>query len=468
MQHSGYGEQCPKAPKMAAVLKNNPMFGQQTTAGSFGVRGRYVELRWIDPSEIHTIRSGPMYVTAQPTEVSARQESWGSIVLIYAIGLLAATTIGQTIPVIGQMAQVFHAGSKAGWIVSIPSVVVAVGAVLAGWVVDRLGDKAVLLVGSAIIIAGDFGVAYADSLQWLLSMRVVEGVGYFCTSVAALALLMRTTHGRRRNSALTLWSSYIPMSFAVPLIFAAQLAAPGRWRWAFTGHALVLATLGIIAVFKLPSRGRAAVVSGLALTIRTPGPYVLGLVFASMAFIQTGLLSILPQILMSKYGITIGVAASVGTLGMLFKTAGCLAGGPLLNRGTSPITIAAVGVSLVVAGGVLLVFQPPTFLLAVVVSSVFFFGSGLVVGLWALVPTVAPNAQCLGAVSGVVTQVAIWGVLFGAPAAFAAQAAGGRALETTGIIAASGVILIATWLVVSRFQRADSYFDASTTQSAGH
>jgi hypothetical protein len=260
------------------------------------------------------------------------------------------------------------------------------------------------------------------------------------------------------------------MSFAVPLLFAALLAAPGRWRWAFTGHALALAALGIIAIFKLPSRSHAPVVSrmaGLALTVRTPGPYVLGLVFASMAFIQTGLLSILPQILMSRYGITIGLAASVGTLGMLFKTAGCLAGGPLLNRGTSPISIAAVGVSLVIAGGVVLVVQPPTFLLAVVVSSVFFFGSGLVVGLWALVPSVAPNAQCLGAVSGVVTQVAIWGVLFGAPAAFAAQAAGGWMLEAAGIIVASGVILLCTWLVVSRFQRASSPLDGATAQS-GH
>jgi len=49
--------------------------------------------------------------------------------------------------------------------------------------------------------------------------------------------------GARRNNALTLWSSFVPMSFALPLILAAQLAGTGQWRWAFSGHAIALAGL---------------------------------------------------------------------------------------------------------------------------------------------------------------------------------------------------------------------------------
>jgi MFS family permease len=300
------------------------------------------------------------------------------------------------------------------------------------------------MVGSAIIIAGDVGAADASSLRWLLAMRVLEGVGYFCISVAALAVLTRTTHGKRRNSALALWSSYIPMSFALPFVFAGQLAGANRWRWAFNGHALLLAAILLLTVFVLPSgrpagRSRSA---GLARALRTPGPYVLGLAFACTAFMQTGLLSILPRLLSSQYGVSIGVAGSVGTLGMMCKAAGCLAGGPLLNHRVAPLAIAGAGIALAIAGGVSLGFPLPSFALAVATSCVFFFGAGLVVGLWALVPTVAPDRGCLGAVSGIVTQVAIWGVLLGPPAAFAAQAAGGWALESAGIIAAGAVIVL--------------------------
>jgi len=41
----------------------------------------------------------------------------------------------------------------------------------------------------------------------------------------------------------------------------------------------------------------------------------------------------------------------------------------------------------------------------------------MLVGLWALLPRVAPSAQTLGATSGLITQVTLVGVLFGPPAA---------------------------------------------------
>ena len=117
--------------------------------------------------------------------------SWGSILLIYGIGVL--------------------------------------------WLVDRIGDKPILLIGCAVVIAGDVGVTFAGTFAALLAMRVVEGIGYVGIAVAAVTMLMRITQGPRRNVALSLWSSFIPMSFAVPLLLTARLAGTGEWRWAFIG-----------------------------------------------------------------------------------------------------------------------------------------------------------------------------------------------------------------------------------------
>lgn len=385
---------------------------------------------------------------------TADQGSWPSIFLIYAIGVLGATTISQVIPVIGDLARIFRAGPQVGWVISLPSALVAVGALLTGWVVDRIGDKPVLLAGCIIAILGDIGAALSTSFPMLLAMRMVEGVGYVGIAVAAITMMIRITQGPRRNLALTLWSSFIPMSFALPFLVAGPLSQPGRWPWAFLGHAIVLGALLIVALGQLPARGSEPVVSrtaGLTSVLRSPGPYILGFCFACAAFVQTGIVSTLPHLLATRYGVSIAVASSVGTAGMLLNILGCLTVGPMLNHGVRPLAVAVGGVCFTIAGGVTMGLSLPSFGAAAAVSCVFFFGAGIIVGLWALLPRVSPSPQSVGATSGMVTQLTLWGVLFGPPAAFAAQARGQWLPEARNLVIASLTIVLCIWLVVHRF-----------------
>ena len=113
----------------------------------------------------------------------------------------------------------------------------ALGAIFTGWLVDRFGDKLILVIGCAILALGDIGVTLAGSPATLCVMRILEGVGYVGIAVAAVAMITRTTEGKRRTSALTLWSSFVPMSFIAPLLLTAQVASSESWRWAFWGTA---------------------------------------------------------------------------------------------------------------------------------------------------------------------------------------------------------------------------------------
>lgn len=389
-----------------------------------------------------------------PSDSNADQGSWPSIFLIYALGVLGATTISQVIPVIGELAGVFRAGPQVGWIISSPSALVAVGALLTGWIVDRVGDKPVLLAGSAIVVLGDIGAALASNFSVLLAMRIVEGVGYVGIGVAAITMMIRITQGPRRNLALTLWSSFIPMSFALPFLVAGPLSQPGRWQWAFLGHAIVMGALLIVGLTQLPGRRSEHVPSrtaGLAAVLRSPGPYVLGFCFACAAFVQTGVVSTLPRLLSMRYGVSIAEASAVGTAGMLLNILGCLSVGPMLNRGVRPFSVAVGGVCFTIAGGVTLGLALPGFHAAAAISCVFFFGAGVIVGLWALLPSVAPSRQSLGATSGMVTQLTLWGVLFGPPVAFAAEAGGQWLPEARNIVIASLTIVLCIWLVVRKF-----------------
>jgi MFS transporter, DHA1 family, inner membrane transport protein len=399
----------------------------------------------------------------QQTPASA---GWGTILLVYLLGVFAASCISQAVPVVGDIARHFHAaGQQVGWIISIPSALVAVGALLTGWIIDRVGDKPLVLVGVGLLVVGDLGATVAESMDVLLLMRVVEGIGYDCVSVATVTMLTRVTSGARRTSALTLWSSYIPMSFAIPLILSGLLAGTGHWRWAFGGHAAVMTLLGILALW-LPGRAQgvaSARSTGLAAVLRTPGCYALGIAFACAAFVQTGIVSTLPTMLAGQYSVSTQLASTVVTVGQLCNIAGCLLVGSLLNRGFRPLTVAMGSGALTLVMGLAMYLSGLPFALSVVLALLYFLGSGLLVGMWALLPTVAPASAARGAASGLVTQLTLWGVLFGPPAAFAAQAAAGGRQEMVNIAAALLVCMLMLWLVI---RGAGTRMDALRTAGA--
>ena len=408
---------------------------------------------------------------ASPDEAETSQSnqlSWGAILLIYAIGVMGATSISQAIPVAGDIARFYHLSpSQAGWIISIPSAVIALGAISTGRLVDRLGDKLILLLGCAIIALGDIGVTLAQSAGVLYAMRIVEGVGYVGISVAAVAMITRATEGKRRTSALTLWSSFVPMSFIAPLLLAAQVAGSDRWPRAFWGHGIVLALLALVALALLPERergrGRATRTSGIGAVLRSRAPYLLGLAFACGAFLQTGVASTLPHMLPQRFAVSAGFAASVVTIGMTLNLIGCLAVGPMLNRGAGPFGVAGLGVALMALGGVAMYGPGVSVTLIVAAACVFFLGSGVVVGLWALLPKVAPNPDAIGATSGLVIQLVLWGVLFGPPGAFALLS-GDWAQQSAAVLLACSLCLGLLWLVTRDTLAAPDVFRSGRQQ----
>jgi MFS transporter, DHA1 family, inner membrane transport protein len=393
---------------------------------------------------------------------------WGTIIIAYLLAVLAATCIGQVVPIVGDIARFFHlARQQVGWVISIPSAILALGALLIGWLVDRMGDKPLVLFGAVLLIVGDLGAALTGSVNALLLMRVIEGIGYGFVSVGTVTMIARVTSGKRRTSALTLWSSCIPMSFAIPFAFAGLLAGTGYWRWAFNGHAAAVLALGVMGIW-LPSSEIGTAVArsaGLSAVLRTPACYALGIAFAAAAFVQTGIVSTLPQMLASQQGLSIGMAHAVATIGMVCNVIGCLCMGQMLNRGLPKMVVAIGSVLVTAVAGIGTYLEGMTAAVTVVLALVFFFSSGLLVGLWALLPAVAPTPTSRGATSGLVTQLTIWGVLFGPPAAFAAQAGGGRDREMLNIIVALLLCALMLWVVI---RRTGERLEAVDAAASGH
>jgi len=157
------------------------------------------------------------------------------ITVIYILAVMAAMAVSEPVTVLSAIGREFHPSHAAliGLVMSLPSLVVVLGALASGAIVDRLGDRPIVYTGIIITIIGDLGVVVAPTLQLLLFSRLITGIGYALAAVATVTLLMRVTSGKQRTTALALWSTTIPVSFIIPFLAAGTAERQGGWRAAF-------------------------------------------------------------------------------------------------------------------------------------------------------------------------------------------------------------------------------------------
>ena len=392
---------------------------------------------------------------------------WPQILLIYALGIFAVAVISVAVPEVGGIAKEMHPQSPAliGLVISMPALVAALGALIIGSLVDKWGDRQVLFAGGLILIAGDAGVMLSHSLPVLLAWRVVGGVGYVCMAVAAVTMMTRLTTGPERTVALTLWSTVIPASFIVAFIGGSMILVPGQWRTAFGSHAVITAILLVLGLFLLPARRAGEVVfartAGVGLVLRSFWPYVLGMSFAANAALQTGVIAGLPQLLARSIGAAEGGVHSFNVLAMLINIVGALSVGVMLNKGIRALAVGFSGVVLCGLACLGLALMPIGFAEAMGMNCVFMLGCGMLVGLWALLPVVAPSPHTLGATSGLITQITLVGVLFGPPTALFSLSKGPH-----GFLAFVGIALVVSLIGLPVWLKAEGSGGQSRTHGA--
>lgn len=356
--------------------------------------------------------------------------SWATNIILCVYGTVATSLVTQSVPVVGDISHEFDLPrTTAGWMISIPSLVTAIGALFGGWLIDRLGDKRVLLAGSLFGVLGNLGVFFAHDTTMLFASRLVEGIAYLSLTVGAVTMLMRTTSGPSRSIALGLWTSHTAVGIGITLMLVSPLAGHGElWRWAFGGHAVIMAALALLA-FALPSVDASYEKRRLAdilLVIKTARPYRVALASAASAFIQTGIMAALTVYFTKTFAIPVRKAGEIGTLAEVFVVAGCFGIGHLLKSGMSARLLALAGGLVTLCGGMMLYVPSTSLTGATVAICAFSLGVGLVNGLiWTLVPGSAPSLATMGITSGLVAQATYIGVLLGPPAIFSSLHEGG-------------------------------------------
>lgn len=230
---------------------------------------------------------------------------------------------------------------EVGSLVTAFFVVSGTGQALAGFVVDRLGPRRVLLAGIGLFGVAAVTLGLARGYPALFGAAVLAGAGNSVFHPADFTILNRSVSPARLGLAFSVHGLSGNLGWAAAPVFMTGLAGASGWRTAAFGAALVAAASllllllrgGAMAPAAAAAQGSAA--GSHASTFGFLGTRAVWMCFAffllaTMAF--GAMQSFGPAVLQRVYGLSLEAGASALTFYLLGGAAGVAAGGWFATR----------------------------------------------------------------------------------------------------------------------------------------
>lgn len=346
-------------------------------------------------------------------------------------GVIGAAHIGKVPAALPAIRAEFGLGLvAAGWIVSAFSLTGMTLGMMIGVAADRIGHRALVLAGVALMGAGSALGALATGGAVLLATRFVEGFGFVIVVVSAPSLIARAVGPAHKRFAFGLWGSFMSTGLAAMLVASPVILAAWGWRGAWLVMAAVsFLWLGVLALAlrrfdpfvtagaptgKTMRRGSAW--DDIRATARAPGPWLLACCFGSYTLAWTALMVWLPTFLVERRASSIATAALLTVAVVIVNFPGNVLGGWLNQRGLPRWTLLVfVGAVIGASGPLIFLGLLPDgvrFVAALVFS---FFGGILPASVLGGAPVFTPGLDRLGATNGLMVQGSHLGQFTGAP-----------------------------------------------------
>lgn len=150
---------------------------------------------------------------------------------------------------------------------------------LSGWLSDRFGAKTVFLTAVIVFTIGSILCATPSSAEWLITFRVLQGLGGGCVLPVGMAYVYRLAPKSKVGVVMGIMGIPVLFAPAIGPVLSGWLVDYHSWRWIF----LINIPIGIICVLiglrKLPNSERNTV-SGMDKLGMILGP----LAFASLTY----------------------------------------------------------------------------------------------------------------------------------------------------------------------------------------
>jgi nitrate/nitrite transporter NarK len=275
--------------------------------------------------------------TPEMSEDAVRQRQSSSIPLrIFAVCLtsvLVAVNYTNYGPLIPSLNSELHiSNGQAGLFSTLLFLGLAVAYIPAGILADRYGSRPILLGSSILFVFGELLLPLFPNLFWMLTCRAIVGLG----SGAAFVAGARAAASLGKHSSLGqgLYGGSVQVGSGIGLLVTPPLLAWFGWRgaffvWGLAGISSIVAWLFVNEAKEPREATRADVGAGL----RSPSIWTLGLSHMGTFGLGNAIAAWIAIYLAHQYGLTLGLAATLGSValltGMFFRPLG----GILIGRG---------------------------------------------------------------------------------------------------------------------------------------
>lgn len=254
--------------------------------------------------------------------------------------------------------------TQAGFLMTVFFVISGLGQALAGFVVDRVGARPVLLFGVSMLALSGVVLGLAQSYGGLIAAAAVAGMGNSIFHPADFTLLNRRVSMPRLGHAFSVHGLSGNLGWAAAPVFMAGIASLADWHVAaFAAAGVGAAVLALLllrrdslhdverAVAPSSNSTAAAAPAGTLAFMRSPAVWMCFLFF----FLATGAFGILqsyaPSILGNVYGLPLALATGGLTAYLLGSAAGMVTGGFIAARRSDSdrVIACALGVAALMA-----------------------------------------------------------------------------------------------------------------------
>lgn len=351
--------------------------------------------------------------------------------LVVAAGGVAALQVGKLPPALPTLqAELGLSLVASGFLLSMVQLAGLSLAVFMGLLADGMGLKRSMVRGLCLLALASALGGMATSVQVLLVLRAIEGLGFLLVALPAPALIRRLVPTQQLASMLGVWGAYMPTGTALALLLG-PLFIPSwgwsAWWWLFSGVSLTMALWVARAIPVDPpasTQAGAGVLTRLQRTLGAGGPWLVALCFGLYSGQWLAVVGFLPSIYAAAglagvvLGVLTAVAAAVNVLGNM-------ASGRLLQSGWAPRSTLWLGFGAMALGSTLAFASFTEGWPWLRFAGVLLFSGvgGLVPGtLFSLAVRLAPGEQQVAATVGWVQQLSALGQFIGPPTAAALAA----------------------------------------------
>ena len=305
------------------------------------------------------------------------------LALLTLLVLFSPLAIDIYLPALPQISQAFHvehalAQDTITWFLF----AMGVGQLFAGPLADKLGRRTVALGGISIYALSALLAWGAQSIEWMLMARLLQGLGACATSVAAFATVRDIFGPEKSGRMISYLNGAICFIPALAPILGSWLTQQFGWRANFSFMALYALTVGTWLLINMketnPSSEKQAVfkLERYWSVVKTPSfLFHASLCMLAMAVILAYVTSA-PVVLMEGLGLSMNQFTFWFGVNAAINIVACMTAPKFMERFGTHTTLLVGIVTLLVAGGVMLALAGTAtaleFMLPIFLSSVGF------------------------------------------------------------------------------------------------